>query len=126
MILSAPSCEDEVALLKKNAPVPANELVVIDITDEKLISDKDLDFLMSHLKLNWSDNDEDDRIRYAHKKYGNISVFRQMLLEKNICGNLPYVLRNGISEIYYNGHKNTRQWVRVSGGGVNGRWRNLL
>jgi len=126
MILSAPDCETELAELKAAAPVSENKISIIDITDKEQISDNDLNFLMSHLGLYWKKyGAEDSRIHESHKKFDNIFTFRKSLLEKKIYGNLPYVLRNGNSEIYFNHNDSRFRWLKMSGDGTAERWEKL-
>jgi len=124
-VFSTPHCTVELAELKRHAPVDADKLRIIDLTDKTQIGDEDLSFIVSHLNMYWPDPGKESNLYFDIKKFGSISKFRKLLSEGAIWGNLPYVLRNGQSEIFFTNHDHTFPWIVSGSTGAGDRWRSL-
>ncbi|MBB3390322.1 uncharacterized LabA/DUF88 family protein [Rhizobium sp. BK275] len=123
IILTAPPCANELEQVLDAAPVPRDEIQVIDVTKRDQIADKDLTFLLRNLGLSWKMADEDAYNIYSgYYATDDLSELRQRISDGSVKGNLPYVLRDGMCEIHFNGHNSSYPWIRIAGSDANKRW----
>jgi uncharacterized LabA/DUF88 family protein len=115
IILTAPGFSKAIEQLVNAAPVPRDQLKIIDVTDRDQIQDRDLAFLMASAGVHWQVN----RQGYADFSYSslkaNSSQFRREVANGTIRGNLPCVINNGRVELIFNENNQGSQWIPVIG-----------
>jgi uncharacterized LabA/DUF88 family protein len=128
IILTAPPCSAELEELLGAAPVPRDQIRVIDITDKEQIHDRDLAFLMTSLGMHWKSNDgRNDSYGYAKLK-ASPHEFRRNVANGSVRGYLPCALENGSVQVKFTGNHHAGGWTRMIGpGGDNdGNWSKLF
>lgn len=118
IVLTAPSCEEQLKQVRDAAPEP-DQLRVIDITDESQINDRDLAFLMSSLKLWWHISNKPNAL-FGYSRIA--SGLRHGLRTGELRGDLPCVVRNGVSQFRFDGTR----WLRSAGGDPEQSWPKLF
>jgi uncharacterized LabA/DUF88 family protein len=131
IVLTAPPFAKELEQIMDAAPVEREKIRVIDVSYKAQIGNKDMDFLLSNLGLFWKRGSVGRLGRHetilSHRHYAdNLDKFRQDISKGDLRGNLPYVLRNGTCETYFNGHNSSYPWVQMSDGDAGRRWSKLF
>ncbi|WP_237152078.1 NYN domain-containing protein [Oryzibacter oryziterrae] len=127
IVLTSPCVKDRLDELLSASSVDSRSLRILDITNSSEICDKDLDFILKNKNIYWKMvDDEDGRTRYSHSSLSDsIDGFRKLLADGDIEGNLPYVLREGETELYYSGESSFR-WIQMAGQDADRRWPKLF
>jgi len=128
IILTAPPCSHELEELLGAAPVPRDQIKIIDITDKGKIHDKDLAFLLASLRLSWKSNPE-HFVPYDYAKLKASSPqFRRDVANGSLRGNLPCAIKNGFVKVQFTGNNQAARWTRMINPGrdLDGDWSKLF
>jgi hypothetical protein len=115
IVLTAPPFSGAKEQLIEAAPVPRDQLRIIDITDRQQIQDRDLAFLLPSAGVHWQAN----RQGFTDFSYPSLktssSRFRSEVANGTLRGNLPCVIKGGRVELYFNENSQGTRWIRVIG-----------
>ena len=125
IVLTAPPCASELEQVLRAAPVPHDQMRIVDITEKDQVSNKDLDFILKNLGLYWKSADDEPHRMFGHRYLSeSLDELRQRIADGSLKGHLPYVLRDGLCETYFDGYESSYPWIRMND--TDKRWSKLF
>lgn len=115
IILTTPAFGKEAEQLIEAAPVPRDQLRVIDITDRQQIQDSDLAFVLPSAGVHLHSNRQGSNDFSYPSPKASSPQFRSEVANGTVRGNLPCVIRNGRVELCFNQNSQGSQWIKVIG-----------
>lgn len=127
IVLTTPSSREKLDELIASQSSINKDIKIIDITNRNDICDKDLDFILRNKNIYWrTPGNEFHRTSYPHYALSeSMSDFRKLLIDGAIDGNIPYVIREGETELFYSDDSSYR-WIQMAGRSAHLMWPNLF